>query len=220
MAFSYSFHSRPIRAILLLLAVVSIFGAPFMVLMPAFAKTILQGGRLELRLLLAFPAPGRCGGPVSGVAQHGAGLGRRDRGLQLAICTFGHRLCVFPGVVAFAAADVHRQLRHDGANGRQQHDPANDRRRRNAGPRDELLRLGRVGHDSGGELVVRRVGGADRRPYTVALGGAVSLVGAIYFTVKLPELRAAARPMYEKAGLLPPLAAGIQAATNQTGEAA
>jgi MFS family permease len=57
-------------------------------------------------------------------------------------------------------------------------------------------------------------------PYTVALGGAVSLAGAVYFTLKLRELRAAARPMLERAGVLPPLAAGIQAATTQTGDAA
>jgi MFS family permease len=57
-------------------------------------------------------------------------------------------------------------------------------------------------------------------PYTVALGGGVSLLGAIYFMLRLPQVRLAARPMLEKAGILPPLAAGLQAATQQAGEAA
>jgi MFS family permease len=50
-------------------------------------------------------------------------------------------------------------------------------------------------------------------PYTVAIGGVLSLVGTLYFIWWLPVLRKAARPMLEKAGVLPPIAEGLQSAT-------
>ncbi|HEV2969116.1 MAG TPA: hypothetical protein VGY55_03940, partial [Pirellulales bacterium] len=49
--------------------------------------------------------------------------------------------------------------------------------------------------------------------YTVAIGGGLSLLGALYFVLRLPSIRKAARPMLEKAGVLPPIAAGIESAT-------
>ena len=48
--------------------------------------------------------------------------------------------------------------------------------------------------------------------YTVAIGGVLSLAGALYFMRRLPILRKAARPMLEKAGVLPPIASGLQSA--------
>jgi hypothetical protein len=41
----------------------------------------------------------------------------------------------------------------------------------------------------------------------------LSLVGTALFARQLPKLRAAARPALERAGLLPPLVAGLQTAT-------
>ncbi len=49
-------------------------------------------------------------------------------------------------------------------------------------------------------------------PYTVALGGGLSLMGSMYFIWRLPALRTAARPMLERAGVLP-VVTGIQSAT-------
>ena len=46
--------------------------------------------------------------------------------------------------------------------------------------------------------------------YTVAIGGLLSLAGAIYFIVRLPALRKAARPMLERAGVLPQIATGLE----------
>jgi MFS family permease len=46
--------------------------------------------------------------------------------------------------------------------------------------------------------------------YTVAIGGAISLLGAIYFIVRLPAIRKAARPMLERAGVLPQIATGLE----------
>ena len=59
---------------------VSIFGAPFNVLMPAFAKRTLDGNAGTYGLLLAVSGGGALlGRPLSGFAQHGDRLGARDR---------------------------------------------------------------------------------------------------------------------------------------------
>src|SRR5688500_2743571 len=42
--FRYAFGFPPIRAIILLIALISLFGMPFSVLMPVFAREILHGG--------------------------------------------------------------------------------------------------------------------------------------------------------------------------------
>jgi MFS family permease len=42
--FNYTFGNRPIRTLILLLAIFSLFGTPFITLMPAFAAEVLKGG--------------------------------------------------------------------------------------------------------------------------------------------------------------------------------
>ena len=49
----YTFHSMPIRTLLLLLAVMSLTGFPFIVLLPAYAKEILHGGADTLGFLMS-----------------------------------------------------------------------------------------------------------------------------------------------------------------------
>ena len=50
--FAYAFGFRPIRSIILLLAVVSLVGVPYSVLMPVFATTVFHGGPHTLGLLM------------------------------------------------------------------------------------------------------------------------------------------------------------------------
>lgn len=50
---SYTFHSVPIRTILLLLALVSLMGMPYTVLMPIFATDVIHGGAHTLGFLMA-----------------------------------------------------------------------------------------------------------------------------------------------------------------------
>jgi MFS family permease len=54
----YAFGFLPIRNILLLLAVVSLVGMPYTVLMPVFAKDVLHGGAQTLGILMASTGVG------------------------------------------------------------------------------------------------------------------------------------------------------------------
>ena len=50
-------------------------------------------------------------------------------------------------------------------------------------------------------------------PHTVMLGGAVCIAGAALFAWRLPALRRLVRPIYRERGIIPEVAAGIEAAT-------
>ncbi len=52
-AFAFAFHSQPIRLALLMVTLGSVFGAPYNVLLPVFAKDILGGGPATLGFLVA-----------------------------------------------------------------------------------------------------------------------------------------------------------------------
>ncbi len=62
--------SPPIRSILLLLALVSLVGMPYTVLMPVFASKVLHGGPHTLGFLMAATGvgalSGRCSWPTAG----------------------------------------------------------------------------------------------------------------------------------------------------------
>ena len=61
---AYTFGSQPIRSILLLLAITSFMGVPYAVLMPAFARDILQGGPHTLGFLMSATGAGALFGAV------------------------------------------------------------------------------------------------------------------------------------------------------------
>jgi MFS family permease len=50
---------------------------------------------------------------------------------------------------------------------------------------------------------------------TILLGGVVCVLAGTHFALRLPLLRRHVRPIYERLGILPELARGIQAATQQ-----
>ena len=61
---SYSFHHKIIRRILILLSLTSMMGTSFMVLLPAYAKDILQGGPHTLGFLMSSVGAGAVTGAI------------------------------------------------------------------------------------------------------------------------------------------------------------
>src|SRR5207247_2147442 len=62
--FDYAFGFRPIKYILMLLALVSIMGMPYAVLMPVVAKDILRGGAHTLGFLMGAKGVGAVTGAL------------------------------------------------------------------------------------------------------------------------------------------------------------
>src|SRR5581483_1912738 len=70
-------ESTPIRSVLLLLALVSLVGMPYTVLMPIFAGTILHGGPHTLGFIMAAAGVGALGGAITLAMRRSVlGLGR------------------------------------------------------------------------------------------------------------------------------------------------
>jgi MFS family permease len=91
--FSYAWRKRPVRALLLLLSLVSLMGMPYAVLMPIFAEKILHGGASALGLLMGAAGIGALIGALSLAAKNGVrGLGRW---VALSAGSFGVSLILF-----------------------------------------------------------------------------------------------------------------------------
>ena len=91
--FSYAFHSTPIRSILLLIALVSLTGMPYSVLMPIFARDILHGNSHTLGFLMRAAGVGALTGAIYLAARvNVAGL---ERWNALAAGIFGGGLIAF-----------------------------------------------------------------------------------------------------------------------------
>ncbi|MFO0927848.1 MAG: hypothetical protein U0736_12540 [Gemmataceae bacterium] len=164
--FRYAFGFPPIRALLLLLALMSLLGMPYSVLLPVFAADVLHGGPNMLGCSPARREWGGGRGVAAGVAADRARAGPVDRH------RFRH---VRAGLIGFAPVAVAgcspwsmlvATVLHDGANGRQQHHPADDRRGGQAGASDELAQHGvpRGGRRSAACWSARRPAGSCRRP--------------------------------------------------------
>ena len=91
--FRYVAQTRPIRALLLLLGLVSLTGMPYAVLMPIFADRILHGGSRGLGILMSAAGTGALLGALRLAARREVrGLGRW---IPLAAAGFGVSLILF-----------------------------------------------------------------------------------------------------------------------------
>jgi len=97
--FRYVARTGPVRALLLLLGLVSLTGMPYAVLMPIFADRILGGGARGLGLLLGATGLGALLGAIALAARDGTrGLGRRVAGAAVG---FGAALVLFAASRSF-----------------------------------------------------------------------------------------------------------------------
>jgi MFS family permease len=91
--FRWVSHTGPIRALLLLLGLVSLVGMPYTVLMPVFADHILHSGAKGLGILMGFTGIGALLGALTLAVRTGVrGLGRL---ISICCAGFGVSLIVF-----------------------------------------------------------------------------------------------------------------------------
>jgi MFS family permease len=91
--FSFVWRTGPVRALMLLLGLVSLMGMPYAVLMPIFADEILHGGARGLGLLMGATGVGALAGAISLTFRKSIfGLGRV---VAIASAGFGTTLVAF-----------------------------------------------------------------------------------------------------------------------------
>jgi MFS family permease len=210
----YVYDFEPIRDIILLLALVSLMGVPYFVLMPVFAKDVLHGGPSTLGFLMGGSGVGALAGALYLASRRGVlGLGKMipiGAGMfGLGLVAFALSRNFFLSLTLLTAVGFGQMVQLATSNTLLQTMVDDDRRGRVMG----LYAAAFIGMAPIGSLLSGALASAIGAPWTVLLGGIACLVGAVMFARKLPQLREKARPTYVTKKILPDVAAGIECAS-------
>jgi MFS family permease len=194
--FRWVSHTGPIRALLLLLGVVSLVGMPYTVLMPVFADRILHGGAKGLGILMGFTGIGALFGALTLAMRSGVkGLGRLVSiccaGFGISLIAFSFSKFFWLSAVLLIPVGFFIMLQMACSNTLiQAMVPDALRGRVMALYSMMFMGMAPFGALLGGAL-------ADRlgAPITVAAGGAASIAAAIWFGKQLPVFRGEARQL-------------------------
>jgi MFS family permease len=192
--FSFVRRTAPIRALLLLLGLVSLVAIPYTVLMPIFADKILHGGARALGILMGSTGIGALLGALTLAAKKGIqGLGRW---VAIACGGFGVSLILFSfsrnfwlSAALLVPVGFCMMLQMSSSNTLiQSMVPDRLRGRVMSAYSMMFMGMGPFGAFFGGALA-ERIGA----PITVAMGAVASIGGAALFWMRLPEIRVEAR---------------------------
>jgi MFS family permease len=202
---SYVSGFLPIRTILLLFAVVSLMGMPFVVLMPIFAVKVLHGGPHTLGFLMGAMGVGALISALSlAVRKSVRGLIRM---IPIATAVFGFGLIGFGfsrsfwlSMVTVLIAGMGMMQGMAASNTIIQTLVSEDKRGRVM----SYYTMAFVGMAPFGSLLAGSMASAFGAPLTVIVNGSVVLLGAAWFLTRLPALRRTVRPIYQEMGIIPP----------------
>jgi MFS family permease len=209
----YVVSSLPIRSILLLFALISLMGWPFMVLMPIFAAQVLHGGPHTLGFLMGAVGVGSLVSALSLVVR------RSVRGLLKVIpigaAIFGAGLVVFglsrtlwfsipmmfvtgfgmmQGVTS--SNTILQTLVDEKMRGRVM----------------SYYTMAFVGMAPFGSLLAGALAHAIGAPRTVIISGVACILGSVWFWSRMPAIRDDMRPIYERLGIVPRTEVAIEEA--------
>jgi len=192
--FRFVNRTAPIRALLLLLGIVSLVGMPYVVLMPIFADKILHGGAQGLGMLMGSTGVGALLGALTLAFRQGVkGLGRwvawcgAGFGASLIVFSISHNFWI--SVILLLPVGYTMMLQMACSNTLiQVMVPDALRGRVMAVYSMMFMGMAPIGALLGGAFADRL--GAQM---TVGIGGLASLAGACWFGLQLPKIRVEAR---------------------------
>jgi MFS family permease len=201
---TYVSEFLPIRTILMLFALISLMGMPYVVLMPIFAKKVLGGGPHTLGFLMGAMGLGALLSALSLAAR------RNVRGLvriiPIAAAVFGAGLVGFGfshwfwlsmAMVFLAGMGMMQGMA--ASNTVIQTIVTEDKRGRVM----SYYTMAFMGMAPFGSLLAGTMAHNFGAPMTVMVNGAVVLLGAAWFATRLPALRSQIRPIYMEMGIIP-----------------
>lgn len=207
---SYVRNFGPIASLLMLLALVGLVGLPYTVLLPVIASQTLLGDAHTLGFLMAAMGVGALGGALYLASRSTViGLGRR---VPVATIVFGVGLVgvglsrwvpLSLGLMVVAGAGF---MVHMAATNTLIQTLVEERMR---GRVMSLYTVAFVGMAPFGSLLAGAVASRIGAPLTLVGGGAICMLGALVFFRRLPRLRAEARPVLMKKGILPEVAQAL-----------
>ena len=194
--FAYSWHTKPVRALLLLLGLVSLMGMPYSVLMPIIADRILGGGPNAYGLLMSASGLGALAGAASlTLRRHIRGLGRwvavSSIGFGVSLIAFSFSRSLWLSAVLLVPAGFFVMVEMAASNTLIQ-SMIPDRLRGRVMAVYSMMFMGMA---PVGALIAGALAAPLGAPETVAIGGAVCMAGGLIFGAGLPRLRGPAREL-------------------------
>ena len=210
----YAIGFPPIRAVLILVSIVSLVGLPYAVLMPIYAAEVLHGGAHTLGLLMTAPGVGALLGTlylVSRKSIYGAGVR-----VAIGATTFGAGLiCAglarnqFVALISLGLVGLGMIVQLATSNTALQTIVDDDKRGRVM----SLYTMAFMGIAPFGSILGGAVATRFGVPMTFLFGGAISILGAADFARRIPALKAMVLPIYRQKGIIPEIASGLQTAS-------
>jgi MFS family permease len=210
----YTFGFAPIRHLILLLGLISLMGMSYTVLMPVFAKEILQGGSHTYGFLMGAAGSGALLGALY--------LASRETVLTLgriipaAAALFGTGLIVLSfssnlplSIVLMVFIGLGAMMHAAASNTIIQTITEDDKRGRVM----SFYTMAIMGTAPFGSLLAGWLAKIANTETAIFIGGLSCLIGALAFYRKLPELKKNVRPVYVKMGIIPEVATGLQTAS-------
>lgn len=211
---SYVTHFVPIRSILLLLALISLVGMQYTVLMPIFAGEVLHGGAHTLGFLMGASGVGALAGAMFlATRKNVLGLGRF---VAFAAAAFGtgliglglsRSLWLSLVLMLFVGGAMMTQMA--ASNTILQTIVEDDKRGRVM----SFYSMSFLGMAPFGSLLAGALAHRIGAPRTVMISGTICIVGAGWFASQLSAMREFVRPIYRSLGIIPEIATGIQNAS-------
>ncbi len=214
--FSYSFGFGPIRSILLLVAMVSLAGMPYTVLVPVFAKEVLHGGAHTFGFLMTAAGCGAlCGTVYLASRKSVLGLGRL---IVISAVLFAVGIAFFAvsndimlSLLSLVVAGFGAMTLVASCNTILQTILEEDKRGRVM----SFFTMAFMGMAPFGSFGAGTMAGIIGPRDTLLLGAASCLVGVILFARHLPQIRESIRPIYIKMGIITEVAEGMETAAEQ-----
>ncbi len=212
--YQYAFGFAPIRSLILLMAMMSLVGMPYAVLMPVVAKETLGGGAGTLGFLMAASGLGALAGALALAARQSVrGLGRLiplcTAGFGLALLLFSHVTLLWSALPLLFVMGFAMMTQNAAANTLLQTIVESDKRGRVM----SLYTMAFMGLAPFGSLwagaLAQRIGA----PTTLMVSAGGSILVGLWFAARLPQLRDDVQPLYRKLGIIPEVASGMEEAS-------
>lgn len=213
---TYTYGFQPIRSILLLLALVSLMGMPYTVLMPVFAKEILHGGAQTFGFLMTATGCGALVGSLYLASRKSVlGLGRvvvmAAVLFALGIVCFALSSSMLISFISLALAGFGIMTLMASSNTILQTILEEDKRGRVM----SLFTMSIIGIAPFGCLGAGAMADIIGTRETLLLGACFCLLGAALFAKQLPRFREKVRPIYERMGIMGKVANGRESASER-----
>jgi MFS family permease len=211
----YAYRLRPMRAILLLVAFVSLVAVPFTVLLPIIATGVLGGGAETLGFLMSASGLGALAGALYLASRTTVrGLGRL---MTFAATAFGVGLIgtslsrvLWLSLLCLALAGFGMMVQMASSNTVLQTLVDDDKRGRVM----SLYSMAFIGVSPIGSLLLGTLAAMVSASAAFAVSGTACILAAIVFGAHVPSLRQTIRPIYVRLGIIPEVARGVQAVTH------